>query len=346
VAPADPLRLRILLEPRHGATYAQILTLARATDQAGFEAFFRSDHLFGVDPYDPTYRPTECWTTLAGLARETSRIRLGTLVTAATMRQPGQLAAMVATVDEMSGGRIELGIGTGWYQREHDAFGVPFPPTGERFDRLEEQLAIITGLWRTEPGAQPGFSFTGKHYTVAANSTPPRPAQRPHPPIIIGGTGPKRTPAIAARYADEFNGALSDDLRGTFARFDRACEAIGRDPTTVRHSAVLPVVCATTPAEVDRRGAVIGSELIRAHAAIGSPALVADRVADLVKAGADTIYFHIYDIEDLEHIALLGALSGAAEIPAGSGAEAIPRGGSGGDGLGAAEVRQEIGEHR
>jgi F420-dependent oxidoreductase-like protein len=305
------------MEPRHGATYAQILSLARATDDAGFEAFFRSDHLFGVDPNDPAYRPTECWTTLAGLARETSRIRLGTLVTAATMRQPGQLAAMVATVDEMSGGRIEFGIGTGWYQREHDAFGVPFPPTGERFDRLEEQLAIITGLWRTEPGAQPGFSFTGKHYTVAANNTPPRPAQRPHPPIIIGGTGPKRTPAIAARFADEFNGALSDDLRASFARFDRACEAIGRDPTSVRHSAVLPVACGATPAEVDRRGVVISSELIRAHAAIGSPALVADRVADQVTAGADTIYFHIYDIEDLDHIALLGA-----------------------------EVRQEIGEHR
>jgi F420-dependent oxidoreductase-like protein len=299
--------MRILMEPRHGATYEQILALALATDEAGFDAFFRSDHLFGVDPNDPTYRPTECWTTLAGLARDTSRIRLGTLVTAATMRQPGQLAAMVATVDEMSGGRVEFGIGTGWYQREHEAFGVPFPPTRERFDRLEEQLEIIKGLWGPGPGTDEGFSFTGKHYRVIANHIPPRPAQRPHPPIIIGGTGPKRTPAIAARFADEFNGALSDDLRASFARFDRACEAIGRDPTTVSHSAVLPVACATTPAEVDRRAAVIGSEFIRAHAAIGSPAFVADRVADQGAAGADTIYFHIYDIEDLDHIALIGA---------------------------------------
>lgn len=325
------------MEPRHGATYTQILALARATDEAGFDAFFRSDHLFGVDPNDPTYRPTECWTTLAGLARETSRIRLGTLVTAATMRQPGQLAAMVATVDEMSGGRVELGIGTGWYQREHEAFGVPFPPIGERFDKLEEQLAIIKGLWLTEPGTDQAFSFTGKHYRVVANHTPPRPAQRPHPPIIIGGTGPKRTPAVAARFADEFNGAPSNDVRPSFERFHRACEAIGRDPTTVRHSVLLPVACGATPAEVDRRAAVIGSEFIRAQAAIGSPALVADRVADLVKAGADTIYFHIYDIEDLDHVALLGALSGAG---------AIPRGGSEGDGLGQAEVRQEIGEQR
>jgi F420-dependent oxidoreductase-like protein len=305
------------LEPRHGATYAQILSLAQATAAAGFDAFFRSDHLLGVDPNDPTYRPTDCWTTLGGLARDTTGIRLGALVTAATFRQPGTLATIVASVDEMSGGRVELGIGTGWYQREHEAFGVPFPPTGERFDRLAEQLEIITGLWGTEPGAGKEFSFEGKYYRVVANDTPPRPAQRPHPPIIIGGTGPKRTPAIAARFADEFNGALSDDPRGNFARFDRACEKIGRDPTTARHSAVLPVACGATPAEVDRRAAVITSEFIRAHAAIGSPALVTDRVADLGAAGADTVYFHIYDIEDLGHIALLGA-----------------------------EVRQEIGEHR
>lgn len=300
-------RLRILMEPRHGTTYAQILALARATDEAGFDAFFRSDHLFGVDPNDPTYRPTECWTTLAGLARETSRVRLGTLVTAATMRAPGQLAAMVATVDEMSGGRVELGIGTGWYQREHEAYGVPFPPVGERFDRLEEQLAIITGLWHTEPGSGKPFSFEGKHYRVESNGTPPRPAQRPHPPIIVGGSGPKRTPALAAQYADEFNCALTNDPRTAFERFDRACERIGRDPATVRHSTVLPVACGATPDEVQRRGAVIGSEFIRAHAVIGSPAQVADRVADQLRAGADTIYFHIYDIDDLDHIALLGA---------------------------------------
>jgi F420-dependent oxidoreductase-like protein len=295
------------MEPRHGGTYAQILALAKATDDAGFDAFFRSDHLFGVDPNDPTYRPTDCWTTLAGLARDTSRIRLGSLVTASTFRRPGLLATIVASVDEMSGGRVELGVGTGWYQREHEAFGIPFPPIGVRFDRLVEQLEIITGLWRTVPGSGKPFSFDGRHYRVEANHSPPRPVQRPHPPIIIGGTGPKRTPAIAARFADEFNGALSEDLRETYARFDRACERIDRDPTTVRHSAVLPVACGTTPAEVERRAGVIGSELIRRHAAIGSPALVAGRIRDLRKAGADTIYFHVFDIEDLDHVALLGA---------------------------------------
>ncbi|PXY20804.1 LLM class F420-dependent oxidoreductase [Prauserella muralis] len=298
-------RLRILMEPRHGATYAQILTLARATEDAGFDAFFRSDHLMGVDPNDATYRPTDCWTTLAGLARDTSRVRLGALVGAATFRSPGILANIVASVDEMSGGRVELGLGTGWYEREHAAFGVPFPPVRERFDRLEEQLEIITGLWRTEPGGDSGFSFTGKHFGIDGNRTPPRTAQSPHPPVIIGGSGPRRTPAIAARFADEFNGALGGDLRERFGVFDAACEAIGRDPATARHSAVLPVACGRSQSEVDRRAAVIGSEFIREHAAIGTPGLVTERLGELAEAGADTVYFHIYDIDDLDHIAVL-----------------------------------------
>jgi F420-dependent oxidoreductase-like protein len=312
-AAAGSVRLRVLMEPRHGARYADILALARATEEAGFEAFFRSDHLMGVDPDDLAYRPTDCWTTLAGLARETTRVRLGTLVTAATFREPGVLATIVASVDDMSGGRVELGLGTGWYEREHAAFGIPFRTRRERFDRLEEQLAILTGLWRAPVGDRSGFSFAGEHYRVEANRTPPRTAQRPNPPIIIGGSGPRRTPAIAARYADEFNGALTlgdgdgSQLRERFAVFDRACEAIGRDPATARRSAVLPVACGSTPEQARRRGAVMGSELMRSTAAIGSPAAVTDRVGGLAEAGADTVYLHIYDIHDLDHIALIGA---------------------------------------
>jgi F420-dependent oxidoreductase-like protein len=301
------VRLRVLMEPRHGARYDEILALALATEEAGFEAFFRSDHLMGVDPDDPSYRPTECWTTIGGLARDTARVRLGALVTAATFREPGLLAAIVASADEMSGGRVELGLGAGWYEREHAAFGIAFPPRAERFDRLEEQLEVITGLWSGR-----GFSFAGKHYRIDANRTPPRPAQRPHPPIIVGGSGPRRTPAIAARFATEFNAALTVDgrvegLRERFARFARACEAIGRDPATARLSAVLPVACGATRAETDRRAAVMRSELIRANAAIGSPAEVTDRIGELARAGADTVYLHIYDIHDLDHIALIGA---------------------------------------
>jgi F420-dependent oxidoreductase-like protein len=199
------MRVRVLLEPHHGATYAQILAMARATEDAGFDAFFRSDHYLGIDPDDPGYRPTDSWTTLAGLAVQTERVRLGTLMTASTYRRPGPLAITVATVDAMSGGRAELGIGAAWYEREHRFFGIPFPPLGERFDRLGEQLDIITGLWATAPGER--FSYHGQHYQLEECASIPRPVQR-RPPIIIGGAGPRRTPALAARFADEFNSGM------------------------------------------------------------------------------------------------------------------------------------------
>jgi F420-dependent oxidoreductase-like protein len=303
------IRLRILMEPRHGARYEEILALARATERAGFDAFFRSDHLFGVDPDDPDYRPTDCWTTLAGLARDTGRIRLGSLMTAATFRAPGLLAAIVASVDEMSGGRIELGLGTGWYEREHTAFGLPFPPMKERFDRLEEQLEVITGLWVAGSAGGPGFSFDGQHYCVEDNHTPPRVTQRPHPPIIVGGGGPRRTPAIAARFATEFNAALSSvpEAQARFAVFARACEAIGRDPADARRSGFIPVAIGSTQAEAERRAAIVASPRIRESMVVGPPAQLADRIAGLAEVGADTVYLHIFDIHDLDHIALIGA---------------------------------------
>jgi F420-dependent oxidoreductase-like protein len=317
------MRLRVLMEPRHGATYQQTLAMARATEDAGFDAFFRSDHYLGIDVTDPAYLPTDSWTTLAGLALQTSRVRLGTLMTASTFRHPGPLAIGVATVDAMSGGRVELGIGAGWYEREHQMFGMPFPATGERFDRLEEQLAIITGLWTTPPGER--FSFDGKHYRLDECAAFPQHAQRPRPGLIIGGGGPRRTPALAARFADEFNAGMAPGTEDRFANFRRICEDLGRDPASVRLSTTLPVCCGTTRDEARRRVDALGepgARMLR-NGVTGTPSDVIDRVGQLAAAGADTIYFHLYSVGDLDHIRLLGSevlprLSGAASRDSGS----------------------------
>ena len=298
------MRLRVLLEPHHGASYDQILALARVTEASGFDAFFRSDHYQGIDPDDSGYRPTDSWTTLAGLAVQTERVRLGTLMTASTYRRPGPLAITVATVDAMSGGRAELGIGAAWLEQEHRYLGIPFPPLGERFDRLGEQLEIITGLWATPPGER--FTFHGKHYRLEECASIPRPARRP--PVIIGGAGPRRTPALAARFADEFNSGMPDGLAERFANFRRICEQSGRDPAGVRLSTTLPVCCGPTRGEAAHRAATLGDAGARmlAMGVTGTPGDVLGRLAELRAAGADTVYFHLYDVTDLDHVRLLG----------------------------------------
>ena len=301
------MRMRVLLEPHHGATYEQILALARATERYGFDAFFRSDHYLGIDSGDTGYLPTDSWTTLAGLAVQTERVRLGTLMTASTFRRPGPLAVAVATVDAMSGGRAELGIGAAWYGQEHRFFGIPFPDTGERFDRLHEQLDVITGLWQTPAGER--FSYHGQHYQLDECASLPRPAQRPRPRIIIGGAGPRRTPALAARFADEFNSGFTEGIRERFGNFSRICAELGRDPATVRLSAVLPVCCGSTRAEATQRAASLGDAGAR-MLRLGVTGVAADvlgRLAELSAAGADTVYFHVYDVADLDHIGLLGS---------------------------------------
>ena len=309
------MRLRVLLEPHHGATYAQIRDLAQAAEQGGFDAFFRSDHYLGIDANDTTYQPTDSWTTLAGLALQTERVRIGTLVNASTFRLPGQLAVEVATVDQMSGGRAELGIGAAWYEREHQYFGIPFPPLGERFDRLEEQLAILTGIWDTRPGER--FSFDGKHYQVQDCASIPRWASRPK--IIIGGAGAKRTPTLAARYADEFNGALGLDVRERYANFRRICEdVVGRDPAEVRLSATLPVCIGSDPADLERRKESLGEPGARLLAAgvTGTAGDVIRAIEDLAGQGADTVYFHLYGPGDVEHVRLLGSEVVSRFLPA------------------------------
>jgi F420-dependent oxidoreductase-like protein len=304
------------MEPRHGATYNRILAMAQATERAGFDAFFRSDHYLGIDSGDPDYLPTDSWTSLGGLARETTRVKLGTLVTAATFRQPGVLAIAVATVDQMSGGRVCLGIGTGWYEREHASFGIPFPPQGERFDRLEEQLQVIYGLWTTPRGER--FSFSGEHVQVDECANFPELVQRPRPEIIIGGTGPRRTPLLAARYADEFNSGMSEGSGERFENVRRICEEVGRDPATLRMSSTLQMCCGTTREEAHARMERLGAagERLLSHGVVGTPADAIERLEQLAEAGCETVYFQIFDIDDLEHIELLGsevlpALSGS-----------------------------------
>jgi F420-dependent oxidoreductase-like protein len=301
--------LRIFTEPQQGASYDTLLAVALEAERLGFDAFFRSDHYLkmGDVPGDPG--PSDAWITLAGLARDTTTIRLGTLVTAATFRLPGPLAISVANVDAMSGGRVELGLGSGWFDAEHEAYGIGFPSVKERFDRFEEQLAIITGLWATPAGET--FSFGGEHYQLTDSPALPKPVQSPRPPILIGGGGPKRTPRLAATYADEFNVPFSslDDTAAAFDRVRAACDARDRDPGDLVYSAAQVVCVGADEAEVERRAAAIGRDPaeLRANGAAGTPDEVVARLRSFADLGATRAYLQVLDLSDLDHLALIAA---------------------------------------
>ena len=299
--------LRIFTEPQQGASYDQLLRLARTAEDAGYGAFFRSDHYLAMGQ-DGLPGPTDAWVTLAGLARETARIRLGTLVTAATFRLPAVLAISVAQVDAMSGGRVELGLGSGWFEAEHRAYGIPFPPLGERFDRLAEQLAVVTGLWETPVGQR--FSYAGKHYQLADSPALPKPVQQPRPPVIIGGGGARRTPALAARYAAEFNMPFSSaaDAVAQYDRVRAACRDAGRRDDMV-FSAAQVLCCGKDDAEVRRRAAAIGQDpaALRASGVAGTPAECVDRIGRFAELGATRLYLQTLDVDDLEHLELVAA---------------------------------------
>jgi F420-dependent oxidoreductase-like protein len=302
------MKLRIFIEPQQGADYATQARVALAAEELGFDAFFRSDHFLAMGAAGLP-GPTDSWVTLGALALQTSRIRLGTMVTAATFRLPGPLAIAVAQVDQMSGGRVDFGLGTGWFETEHSAYGIPFPSLGERFDRLEEQLAIITGLWETPEGQT--FSYSGPHYQLADSPALPKPAQRPRPPVILGGAGPRRTPRLAARYADEFNLAFRPlaETEAGFGRVRAACAEAGRDPASMRFSAAHAVVCGKDDAEVARRASAIGwsAEDLRTQGITGTPAQVVDTIGKFAQAGTDTVYLQVLDLSDLGHLELLAA---------------------------------------
>jgi F420-dependent oxidoreductase-like protein len=301
--------LRIFTEPQQGASYDDLLTVARRTEECGFDAFFRSDHYLVMGDGDGLPGPTDAWITLAGLARETQRIKLGTLVSSATFRNPGVLAISVAQVDQMSGGRVELGLGAGWYEAEHAAYGLDFPDTPGRFDLLTEQLELITGLWDTPVGEK--YDFAGKHYQLQDSPALPKPVQQPHPPIIVGGAGKKRTPALAAQYAAEFNAGFRD-LDGTKVLFDRvraACTTAGRDPETLALSAAHRVVVGKDGAEVERRAAAAGWSVEELHTSGvgGTPAQVVDKLGQFAELGADRFYLQIMDLTDLDHLDLIAS---------------------------------------
>jgi alkanesulfonate monooxygenase len=302
--------LRIFTEPQQGASYDDQLRIARTAEDAGFDAFFRSDHFLAIGNLSGEPGPTDSWVTLAGLARDTRRIRLGTLVTSATFRLPGPLAVAVAQVDQMSGGRVELGLGSGWFEPEHAAYGIPFPGLRERFDRLTEQLEIITGLWRTLPGDR--FSYAGAHYRVEDSPALPKPVQQPHPPVIVGGKGPRRTPALAARFATEVNVAFAsvDEVAEQFARVDAACREIDRDPAELRRSVALITCVGRDDAEVTKRALTLGQEVdaLRAKGITGTPAEVVDRLGTWrERTGISRVYLQLLDLADLDHVELIAA---------------------------------------
>jgi F420-dependent oxidoreductase-like protein len=307
------MELRVFTEPQQGATYDDLLAVALRAEQLGFGAFFRSDHYLTIGAGDGQPGPTDAWTTLAGLARDTSTIRLGTMVTSATFRLPGPLAIQVAGVDQMSGGRVEIGIGAGWFEAEHTAYGIPFPPTGERFDRLEEQFAVVTGLWSTPNGER--FSFEGRHYRLVDSPALPKPAQtHGHaggPPVIVGGRGAKRTPALAATYADEFNLPFVDVATGRdqFATVRQACEERGRDPESLVYSAATVLCVGRDEAEFRRRAEAIGHDPddLRANHAGGTVDEVVERVREWAAIGAGRVYLQMLDLGDLDHLDLVAA---------------------------------------
>jgi F420-dependent oxidoreductase-like protein len=298
--------LRAFTEPQQGATFAQLLAVAQRAEQLGYSGFFRSDHFLHIGDGEPRPAVTDAWVTLGALAGQTSTIRLGTLMSSATFRLPGPLAVAAAQVDVMSGGRLEIGLGSGWYEREHRALGIPFPGLKERFDRFEEQLEILHGLWTTPEGSR--FDYGGRYYQIEQCPVMFRPVQQPHPPILIGGYGARRTPALAARFAAEFNlpFATVPAAAEQFARVDEACRQIGRDPGSLTRSVWLTVCIGRDEAELSRRAAAIGRDPgeLRAHGLAGLPAEARAAAGRFREAGTSRIYLQFLDLEDLDHLDL------------------------------------------
>ena len=300
--------LRVFVEPQQGGTYEDQLAVARAAEDLGFDGFFRSDHYLKMGGVSGLPGPTDAWLTLAGLARETSTIRLGTLLTSVTFRHFGPLAISLAQVDQMSGGRLDVGIGAGWYEDEHTAYGIPFPSVGERFERLEDTLGALEAFWSTPEGET--VTVKGQRIDVVDSPGLPKPAQ-PKPPVIVGGHGKRRTPALAARFADEFNVPFADveTVAGQYRRVDLACADRGREPAEILRSAALVLCCGRDEAQIARRADAIGREVdeLRTNGAAGTPAEVVDKIGQYSEIGARRIYLQMLDMSDLDHLELVAS---------------------------------------
>jgi F420-dependent oxidoreductase-like protein len=306
------MELCLMIEGQEGVTWPQWVALARACEQHGIPSLFRSDHYMNLDGQHPERGSLDAWGTLCGLAAETSNLRLGTMVSPATFRHPSMLAKVVTTADHISGGRIDLGLGAGWHEREHEAYGFPFAATKERMDVLEEQLQIVLGNWGDEP-----FSFQGAHYTLRDLDAQPKPIQRPHPPLIMGGSGGARSARLAARYADEYNTpfATLEDVRTRRAAVAAACESAGRE--TIPFSIMTGVIVGRDDAElrerVGRLAAVIGQDADELLSAPPPAWIIAtldeatERLLELRDAGVSRVMCQQLLHDDLDAVALLGS---------------------------------------
>ena len=299
--------LRIFTEPQQGASYDQLLAVARTSEACGFDAFFRSDHYLKMGSASGRPGYTDAWITLAGLARETTSIRLGTMVSPVTFRAPGPFAVIATQVDQMSGGRLEVGIGAGWYEQEHKAYGLDFPSVGARYDRYEDQLAILHGVWSAPPGTT--FEFAGKTCSVSLEADTLRPVQRPHPPLVVGGAGGPRSARVAATFADEYNKSFQPiaETRRVHDEVRRACERAGRDPATMVWSAGQVVCCGRTEAEIARRATAIRRDVaeLRENGFAGTPGEVLEKLELFASNGVERFYLQVFDVTDLEHLHLI-----------------------------------------
>ncbi|MBV9660852.1 MAG: LLM class flavin-dependent oxidoreductase [Acidimicrobiales bacterium] len=300
--------LRIFTEPQQGASYGQLLSFARTAEEAGFDAFFRSDHYLKMGSASGLPAYTDAWTTLAALARDTTTIRLGTLVTPVTFRPIGTFPIIAAQVDHLSGGRLDVGLGAGWYKDEHDAYGLAFPSTDARYDLLEDQLEILHGLWTAEPGAR--FERKGRTCTVSIDADPLRPAQRPHPPVILGGLARSRNRELAARFADEFNVGFAPaaTMKARHDAVRRQCEIHGRDPSSLVYSAALVICCGENDRDIRRRAASVDRDVdeLRQNGLAGTPAEVLDKLGTYADHGVERFYLQMLDVLDNDHLRLVG----------------------------------------